>query len=844
MPKDFGLQGNHIKKADFREIDSLIHRGRDLAFIDKSKSAGLAAQALILSLENGYEKGQADAYRLNSVVTFLSKDYLLSLEYLESSIAIYKKLGDLDGLGDTDISYGYIFRDLNQHEKSEFHFRKAYEYFSQHKSSGRFLVASYNFANILFENGKVEKAKSILLSLSELESIDHDLSFYTFFLNLKGKIDLALGDYENSKNHLKTSQKISLSLEEQRNKTAYIESLFYLGKVYFIQHQYDSAGYYFDLAKQDPYLYLIEDFSDSVFNGLIKLRIVSKNVANLNEDIENYFKFKDQNRLNSVMINSEFKFDFLNKQFLVEENLNLKEQESINRFLNTIYLGLIFIISFFFFLFFYNKRKKDFLSRTLDIQKQRFSDLFENCPIPIFVIDQHGEVLVENQRFNDFSRLSGNHIVQKIISNVLNYSCNDSLGESCEDHFLEFELDEKFLKVYFVKDNNPGLYEFTILIEDYTDLKKSITENSNLHELLNQSYDVANIGTYSIHMDSNLKFSFLDYSKNTFSILARSGDKATEYQLLELFNLSTSTDFLNILEEFSDLDQYFDRTYELLNDAKVPIKWVRVIGKVKKESKDSFFISGILQDVSLEKKLLVSLQENLIKEKELNLVKTKFLSMTSHEFRTPVSVASSSIEMIDMYLEASDYTETTRKITKHTHKIATQLNKILVLLDDILILERTSLADKSLNFQTVFLDEYLENLISEYNGSQDGRSIVLNLKGSGFEFSSDLTLLEFLFNNLISNALKFSLGKSDPHVVLIWNQFERSFTIRDFGIGIPEAELPFIFNSFYRASNSSSVKGSGLGLAIVQEICKTLNYTIGIDSKLNEGTSIKISFPF
>ena len=97
--------------------------------------------------------------------------------------------------------------------------------------------------------------------------------------------------------------------------------------------------------------------------------------------------------------------------------------------------------------------------------------------------------------------------------------------------------------------------------------------------------------------------------------------------------------------------------------------------------------------------------------------------------------------------------------------------------------------------------------------------------------------------NLLTNALKFTPGGGQ--VTLETRQAGDSglLNVSDTGIGIPPDELPRITERFYRGETSSGVAGSGIGLAIVSELIQAHQGTLGIDSELDQGTSVTVTLP-
>jgi signal transduction histidine kinase len=107
--------------------------------------------------------------------------------------------------------------------------------------------------------------------------------------------------------------------------------------------------------------------------------------------------------------------------------------------------------------------------------------------------------------------------------------------------------------------------------------------------------------------------------------------------------------------------------------------------------------------------------------------------------------------------------------------------------------------------------------------------------------TADIEKLERVLRNIISNALKFT---ENGGVSIDYGLESNSFFIetKDTGRGIPEDELPFIFNRFYRWE-ASGIDGLGLGLAIVKELVDVMGGEIAVKSRVAEGTSFRVLLP-
>ncbi|MGI4750727.1 MAG: PAS domain-containing sensor histidine kinase [Janthinobacterium lividum] len=230
---------------------------------------------------------------------------------------------------------------------------------------------------------------------------------------------------------------------------------------------------------------------------------------------------------------------------------------------------------------------------------------------------------------------------------------------------------------------------------------------------------------------------------------------------------------------------------------------------------------------------------SLEKEKELNQLKTRFVSMASHEFRTPLSSVQLSASLIEKYAQPMENVN----ITKHVNKIKNAVGNLTNILNDFLSLERLEAGKVELNNTSFDLVKFSEEITEEMQLiAKQNQNIIYQHTGDKSEVTSDQNLLKNCIINLISNAIKYS-GEN----TLIEFNTEISaetyhITIKDNGIGIPEADQKHLFQPFFRAHNTGNISGTGLGLNIVQRYVGLMNGKIDFESIQNKGTQFTLSF--
>ena len=147
--------------------------------------------------------------------------------------------------------------------------------------------------------------------------------------------------------------------------------------------------------------------------------------------------------------------------------------------------------------------------------------------------------------------------------------------------------------------------------------------------------------------------------------------------------------------------------------------------------------------------------------------------------------------------------------------------------------------------ETAILPFLKETLIRIRETNKDRRKVELkSIKTKYNVVHINREQIQRVIENLVSNALKYSIGRPSPEVLLEDDDVGIKITVVDYGIGIPEEGMINIFNPFYRAKNTGSIPGTGLGLSIVKKIIDMHKGTISIRSVVGEGTTVIINLPY
>ncbi|MBO9562292.1 MAG: PAS domain-containing sensor histidine kinase [Niastella sp.] len=233
------------------------------------------------------------------------------------------------------------------------------------------------------------------------------------------------------------------------------------------------------------------------------------------------------------------------------------------------------------------------------------------------------------------------------------------------------------------------------------------------------------------------------------------------------------------------------------------------------------------------------LSEALNKEKELNEIKSRFVSMASHEFRTPLSTILSSAALIGRYTQGEEQ----EKRDKHIKRIKDSVRHLNILLEDFLSLGKLEEGRISAEFASFDVPAFQAEVVDEIKGIlKEGQSIETTYTGAS-AFSTDSRLLKNILINLLGNASKFSGDHAVIKLTVDNTGQSLQVVVTDQGVGISEEDQQHLFSTFFRGKNVTNIEGTGLGLHIVKRYVELLQGSIGLTSRLDEGTVVTVSIP-
>lgn len=232
---------------------------------------------------------------------------------------------------------------------------------------------------------------------------------------------------------------------------------------------------------------------------------------------------------------------------------------------------------------------------------------------------------------------------------------------------------------------------------------------------------------------------------------------------------------------------------------------------------------------------------NTIKEQHINIInnaqlRQEFTANVSHELKTPLTAISGYAELIGNGMTGKEDT------IRFSNEIHSNANRLLSLINDIIKLSELDEADHQM--ERIDLYKLAENCVQMMQVTAEKQGIRLILQGESTMVMANKGLMDEVFYNLCSNAIRYNKPGGSVTVTVGTKDEHPFLSVSDTGIGIPKECQERVFERFYRVdkSRSKSTGGTGLGLAIVKHIVAQHNAALHLDSELDEGTTIEIVF--
>jgi len=239
----------------------------------------------------------------------------------------------------------------------------------------------------------------------------------------------------------------------------------------------------------------------------------------------------------------------------------------------------------------------------------------------------------------------------------------------------------------------------------------------------------------------------------------------------------------------------------------------------------------------------VSVLQDISHLKELDKMKSEFIAMVTHELRAPIAAVEQQLTVI-LNKMAGEVTEKQEQLLSRAKE---RTKGLLSLISDLLDLSKIE-AGKMVQYkEPLNLQEVIQKVIDLMRAEAGAKAIDLQFQVPAEVplIYADRNSMEGIFTNLISNAIKYTLGGGRVWVILGEEGGFVKATVSDTGIGIRREDIPRIFDKFFRVKSTETrqIIGTGLGLSIVKSIVDAHLGQITVESEAGKGTTFTLLFP-
>jgi two-component system phosphate regulon sensor histidine kinase PhoR len=227
-------------------------------------------------------------------------------------------------------------------------------------------------------------------------------------------------------------------------------------------------------------------------------------------------------------------------------------------------------------------------------------------------------------------------------------------------------------------------------------------------------------------------------------------------------------------------------------------------------------------------------------ERRYDALRREFVANVSHELRTPLSLIQGYVDTlkdgaVKDEAKAAEFLET---IDRHAKRLG-------AIVDDLLQISKLESSDPWFQRRTVEVGSLLDRIEENFRPLAAKRSQTLAVQYGPERIDADPDLLERAVGNLVDNAIKYTPEGGKIEVRAGMENGSLVIAVRDTGIGIPESDLPRVFERFYRVDKSRSreLGGTGLGLAIVKHIAQLHGGAVTVESQVGRGSTFTLRIP-
>jgi two-component system sensor histidine kinase VicK len=239
---------------------------------------------------------------------------------------------------------------------------------------------------------------------------------------------------------------------------------------------------------------------------------------------------------------------------------------------------------------------------------------------------------------------------------------------------------------------------------------------------------------------------------------------------------------------------------------------------------------------------IIVIIHDVTQQQKLEISRREFIANVSHELRTPLTNIKSYAETV---LESRELSPELH--SKFLGVVVNEADRMTRIVKDLLLVSRLDNSGMDWKFSRFYPEVLLKNMYEAMILDAKGHNhdLSLNIANELGTMAGDRERLEQVVANIVSNAIKYTPEGGKIYILAERTDDVLKIVVRDTGIGIPENEIPRLFERFYRVDKARSREkgGTGLGLAIARDIIKAHSGSINIQSRVDYGTTVTITLP-
>jgi len=224
-------------------------------------------------------------------------------------------------------------------------------------------------------------------------------------------------------------------------------------------------------------------------------------------------------------------------------------------------------------------------------------------------------------------------------------------------------------------------------------------------------------------------------------------------------------------------------------------------------------------------------------EKITNM-REKFVRGAAHDLKNPLTIVGGYASMM-LRMDAVRQDQNLKQMAQEIEGAGADMLEMIGNMLDVLRFQNSVTLDK----ESIDLNLIVDNIVSSYQALSSAKNTLLEFRTQFSEvlIQADAKLIQRVVENLVSNAIKYSPNESQVMVTTDSKDGKAILQIEDDGYGIPEYDLPLLFDPFYRSeSTSDKAEGTGLGLSVTKEIVEQHGGRILVDSREGKGSTFTV----